>query len=71
MTSMTDEKKISQIENGDIEANEMEKENGIQDNIVIPNEFIPQIGFRNIFTVPTYCSDGQRRDSRGRCRTVM
>jgi len=66
-----DEKKIPQIENGDIEVREKDKENGVQDNIVMPDMFIPQIGSRNIIAVPTYCPEGQRQDSRGRCRTIM
>lgn len=71
MTSTTDERKIPRIENGDMEAGEKGKENGVQDNIVMPDRFIPQIGSRNIITVPTYCPEGQRKDSKGRCRTVM
>lgn len=73
MTSTTDEKKLPRIENGDMEAREKEKENDIQDNIVMPDRLIPQIGSRNIIAFPTYssCPEGQREDSRGRCRTVM
>ncbi|KYQ46613.1 hypothetical protein ALC60_14362, partial [Trachymyrmex zeteki] len=71
MTSTTNEKKIPRIENGDMEAEEKEKENNIQDNIVMPDRFIPQIESRNIITIPTYCPEGQRKDSRGRCRIVI
>ncbi|XP_011881636.1 PREDICTED: uncharacterized protein LOC105569629 [Vollenhovia emeryi] len=71
VTPAKDEKKIPRIENGDMEAREKEKENDVSDNIVMPDGFIPQIGFRNIITVPTYCPEGQREDSRGRCRTVI
>jgi len=71
MTSTTNEEKIPLIENGDMEAGEKKKENSIQDNIVMPDRFNPQIGSRNIITVPTYCPEGQRKDSRGRCRIVM
>lgn len=70
MTSTEDEKKIPRIENGGTEAREKEKENA-EDNIVMPDKFVPQIGSRNIFTVPTHCPEGQREDSRGRCRIVM
>lgn len=70
MTSAKDKKEIPRIENGDMEAREKEKEN-VQDNIVMPDKVVPQIGSRNIFTVPTHCPEGQREDSRGRCRTVM
>lgn len=68
-TSTKDKKKIPQIENGNMEARENEKES-VQNN-VMPDKVIPQIGSRNIFTVPTHCPEGQREDSRGRCRTVM
>ncbi|XP_071554703.1 uncharacterized protein [Temnothorax nylanderi] len=72
VTSTKDEKKIPRIENGDMEARENEEENGRdQDNIVMPDEFIPQIGSRNIIALPSSCPAGQREDSRGRCRTVM
>ncbi|XP_012055148.1 PREDICTED: uncharacterized protein LOC105618217 [Atta cephalotes] len=71
MTSTTNEKKIPLIENGDMKAGEKKKENNIQDNIVMSGRFSPQIGSRNIITVPTYCPEGQRKDSRGRCRIVM
>ncbi|KAL6255762.1 hypothetical protein P5V15_013005 [Pogonomyrmex californicus] len=71
VTSTTDEKKISQIENGDMEAREEEKENGDPDNIVMPDRFIPQIDSRNIITAPEYCPKGERPDSRGRCRLVI
>lgn len=69
---MTDEKKVSQVKNDDMDTREKEEENsdGVQD-IVMPDEFIPQIGSRNIITAPTYCPAGQRKDSRGRCRTIM
>jgi len=71
VTSTTDEKKIPQIDNGDMEAKKKKKENDVQDNIVMPDRLIPQIGSRNIITVPTYCPNGQREDSRGRCRTII
>lgn len=71
VTSTKDEKKIPRIENGDMEAREKEKENDTSDDIVMPDRFIPQIESRNIITVPTYCPEGQRQDSRGRCRTIM
>ncbi|XP_018345967.1 PREDICTED: uncharacterized protein LOC108750751 isoform X1 [Trachymyrmex septentrionalis] len=71
MTSTTNEEKIPRIENGDMETEEKKKENSVQDNIVMPDRFIPQIGSRNIITVPTYCPEGQRKDSRGRCRIVI
>lgn len=72
-TSMTDEKKVSRVKNDDADTREKEEEksnSGVRD-IVMPDEFIPQIGSRNIITVPTYCPTGQRKDSRGRCRTII
>ncbi|KYN22141.1 hypothetical protein ALC57_05418 [Trachymyrmex cornetzi] len=71
MTSTTNEEKIPRIENGDMEAGEKKKENSVQDNIVMPDRFIPQIESRNIIRVPTYCPEGQKKDSRGRCRIVI
>ncbi|KYM99158.1 hypothetical protein ALC62_10127 [Cyphomyrmex costatus] len=71
MTSTTDEKKILRIENGDMEAKEKEKENSVEDNIVMPDGFTPQIRTRNVVAIPTYCPKGQRQDSKGRCRIVM
>jgi len=68
LTSTTDEKKILQIENGNMEIKEKEKENDVKNNI---DRFIPPFAFRNIITVPTYCPEGERKDSRGDCRTVM
>lgn len=73
---MTDEKKVPRIENNDMENNDTREKEGennddVQDNIVMPDGFIPQIGSRNIITAPTYCPKGQKKDSRGRCRTVM
>ncbi|XP_012533323.1 uncharacterized protein LOC105834974 [Monomorium pharaonis] len=69
MTSATNERKVSRIRNGDMKVREKEKEN--PDNILMPDGIIPQIGSRNIIAVPTYCPEGQREDSRGRCRTVI
>ncbi|XP_011266533.1 uncharacterized protein LOC105257545 [Camponotus floridanus] len=71
-TSMTDEKKVSRVETDDIDTGEKKKQNNasVQD-VVMPDEFIPQIGFRNIITAPTYCPAGQRMDNRGRCRTII
>ncbi|CAL1674843.1 unnamed protein product [Lasius platythorax] len=73
VTSTTDEKKVPRIENNDMDTREKEGENNddVQDNIVMPDGFIPQIGSRNIITAPTYCPKGQKKDSRGRCRTVI
>lgn len=72
VTSTTDEKKVSPVEIDDMDTTEKERENSdsVQDTVT-PDEFIPQIGFRNIITAPTYCPKGQRMDSRGRCRVVM
>ncbi|XP_070156578.1 uncharacterized protein [Polyergus mexicanus] len=72
VTPTTDEKKVSRVEIDDMDTREMEREDsdGVQD-IVTPDEFIPQIGFRNIITAPTYCPKGQRMDSRGRCRVII
>lgn len=71
-TSMTDEKKISRVETDDIDTREKKKQNnGSVQDVVMPDEFIPQIGSRNIITVPTYCPAGQRMDNRGRCRTII
>ncbi|XP_012233971.1 uncharacterized protein [Linepithema humile] len=68
VTSTTDEKKVPQIGN----AKENKKENSdAQDNIVMPDRIIPQIGSRNIIVVPEYCPKGQRKDSKGRCRVVI
>jgi len=68
LTSTTDEKKIPRIENGNMEIKEKEKENDVNNNI---DRFIPPFVSRNIITVPTYCPEGERKDSRGHCRTVM
>lgn len=71
-TSMTDEKKVSRVETDNMDTREKKKENnGSVQDVVMPDEFIPQIGFRNIITAPTYCPAGQRMDNRGRCRTIM
>ncbi|XP_029662450.1 uncharacterized protein LOC115235055 [Formica exsecta] len=72
VTSTTDEKKVLPVEIDDMDTTEKERENSdsVQDTVT-PDEFIPQIGFRNIITAPTYCPKGQRMDSRGRCRVII
>jgi len=69
LTSTTDEKKIPQIENGNVEIKEKEKENDIEDN----TDRFSSFGFRNIITVndQSKCPEGKREDSNGLCRTVM
>lgn len=69
MTSTTDEKKISQI--GNMKENEKENFDRAQDNIVMPDRIIPQIGSRNIIVVPTFCPQGQKKDRKGTCRDIM
>jgi len=69
---MTDEKKVSRVETDNMDTREKKKENnGSVQDVVMPDEFIPQIGSRNIITAPTYCPAGQKMDNRGRCRTIM
>jgi len=70
----TNEKKIPRIENGSMEIKEEEKENmEIKEKEKENNtdRFIPLFVSRNIITVPTYCPEGERQDSRGHCRSVM
>lgn len=69
----TEEKEVPRIENNNMDTREKEIENNddVQDSIMMPDEFIPQIGSRNIITVPTYCPKGERKDSKGRCRTII
>lgn len=69
MTLMTDEEKIPQIEN--MESGEKEREEDMQDNIVMPDRLIPPIGSRNIITVPTFCPQGEKKDSLGKCKPVL
>ncbi|XP_029177102.1 uncharacterized protein LOC114945175 [Nylanderia fulva] len=67
----TEEKEVPRIENNNMATREKERENNnVQDNIMMP-DVIPQIGSRNIITVPTHCPKGERRDSKGRCKTVI
>lgn len=69
----TEEKEVPRIENNHMNTREKKRENNddVQDNIMMPDGFIPQIESRNIITVPTYCPKGERKDSKGRCRTIM
>ncbi|XP_072755823.1 uncharacterized protein [Anoplolepis gracilipes] len=70
VTLTTDEKKVSRVENDDMDKRGNERKNGTQD-IVMPDKFIPEIGSKNIITAPTFCPAGEKKDSKGRCRTVI